>query len=160
MERPDVYYALALGLFVAIEAGFRAFRREAFGPLTWVIAGQYALASAVYWSNQGLAPEVLTGILSRVQLGLHMAALFVGFLLARGLVGHLAASLFFPMAMVGGLMVWGKISAVTWWWGLFYLACAQLVLLGMGSNLHPMGRKLRRWGSQIHQHFNRLVGVA
>lgn len=151
MDHPEVYYALALGMFVIAEAGFRVFHRSAFGPMTWVLGSVFALSYAALW----------TGIdLPHAQLTIHMVALVVGFLVARGLVGHITASLFLPMSMLGGLMVWGKISGSTWWWGLFYLACLQLVLLGMGSNLHPIGRQLRRWGSQLHQHFNKLVGIA
>jgi hypothetical protein len=149
MQHPEVFYAAALGLFAVTEVGFRAFAVEAFGPMTWVLTGVFAASYAVYFSGLPLPAW---------QMWIHAVALIVGFIVARGAVGHFCASMFLPMALLGALHGWGKISDMTWWWGLFYLACVQLVFLGMGSNLHPVGRFLRRWSDQVHQHFNRLVG--
>lgn len=151
MEHPEVFYALALGCVVAVEIGFRVFRRDAFGPMTWVLAAVFVLSYAA----------LLAGIdLPSAQLVLHSAGLVAGFVVARGMVGHFCAALFLPMGILGSFELLGFISPATWWWGLFYLACAQLVFLGVGSNLHPLGRELRRWSDRVHQHFNRLVGVS
>lgn len=78
-------------------------------------------------------------------------------IVARGGVGLLAAGLFFPMAMAGAMNMLGLISDVTWWWTLFYIACAQLATLGAGANFHPVGRAIRRWSSEVHNHFERLA---
>lgn len=149
MDHPEVFYAVALGCALITEAGFLAFRREAFGPLTWVIGAVFLLSYAALFAG---------GDLPFAQAIFHSIALCVGMTVARGMVGILCAAMFLPMAILGGFEVFGLVNAPTWWWGLFYLACAQLVFLGMGSNLHPVGRALRRWSDTIHQNFSRLAG--
>lgn len=91
------------------------------------------------------------------QLALHCLGLVFGIVVARGVVGHLAASLFFPMAMIDGLAMLGVLTDAQWWWALFYLATAQLAALGAGANFHPLGRAIRRWSSEAHQRFERLA---
>jgi hypothetical protein len=151
MARPEVFYAVALCIVMAMEAGFRARGRDAFGPMAWVLGGNFIAAYLAYFSGVDLPAA---------QLILHCLCLVIGMGVARGVVGHLCASLFLPMSMVDVTHLLGLISGATWWWALFYMACAQLVLLGMGSNLHPLGRSIRRWSESVHQHFSRAVGAA
>lgn len=150
MAHPEIFYAAAVILFAAVEGISRVRGHIAFGNLIWVLLGVLCLSYAAYWTGLDLPAS---------QMVIHSVALLIGFGVARG-IGHFTASLFLPMALLGGLEVWGKVSPVTWWWGLFYMACAQLILVGMGANFHPLGRSLRKWAAEIHRHFNRLAGVS
>lgn len=146
--RPDLFYAAAVALACVIEAGSYLFRRDAFGPVVWVIAAVTGLAYVALWSGADLP---------MTQLALHCGGLIVAAMVARGIVGLLAAGLYFPMAMAGAMHTLSLISPVTWWWALFYIACAQLVILGAGANFHPLGRAIRRLSSEAHQRFERLA---
>lgn len=148
MERPDLFYAAAVALACAIEAGGYLFRRDAFGPVVWVVAAVTGLAYVALWTGANLPAT---------QLALHCGGLIVAMTVARGVVGLLAAALYFPMAMAGAMHLLGLINPVTWWWTLFYIACAQLAILGAGANFHPVGRAIRRWSSEMHNHFERLA---
>ena len=148
MQHPEAFYALAVGVAVATEAGFRVMRRDAFGPVVWVIAGVVALSWCAYWSGMDLP---------RAQLVLHCLGLVLGMVVARGFVGHVSAGLFFPMAMIDGLAILKGLTPAQWWWALFYIAVAQLIALGAGADFHPVGRSIRAWSDRVHQRFERLA---
>lgn len=148
MENPHLFYAAAVALACVIEGGGYLCRRDAFGPVVWVIAGITALAYVGLWIGADLP---------MVQMALHCGGLIVAMTVARGIIGLMAAGLYFPMAMAGAMHTLGLIGPVTWWWTLFYIACAQLVILGAGANFHPLGRAIRRWSSEAHQRFERLA---
>lgn len=148
MNNPHLFYAAAVVLACVIEAGGYLYRRDAFGPVVWVVAAVTALAYVALWTGASLPAA---------QLALHCGGLIVAMTMARGIVGICAAGLYFPMAMAGAMHLLDLITPVTWWWALFYLACAQLVVLGAGANFHPLGRALRRWSSEVYTRFERLA---
>lgn len=148
MLRPDLFYLAALALAIAIEAGFAARRRDAFGPVLWVIVAVTAIAYAFYFGGYSLP---------HVQFALHLLALPIAAVAARGVVGIVASSLFFPMAAASAVFLAGGITDVTWWWTLFYLACLQLAVLGAGANFHRLGRAIRAWSDQLHHRLERAL---
>jgi hypothetical protein len=148
MQYPHLFYAAAVVLACVIEAVGYLRRRDAVGPVVWVIAAVTGLAYVGLWAGANLP---------MTQMALHCGGLIVAMTVARGIIGLLTAGLYFPMAMAGAMHTLGLISPATWWWALFYIACAQLAILGAGANFHPLGRAIRRWSSEAHQRFERLA---
>jgi hypothetical protein len=84
-----------------------------------------------------------------VQLIVHAAAFVIGMAVSRQLPGHVAAAIFLPMVSVDLIRLVGLISAVTWWWAIYYLALAQFLTLAAGADLHPLGRWVRARAAHI-----------
>lgn len=138
---PQDFYLATLALFAGCELVCQLRGRGAFGRLLWVVLAVTA------WGYLCL----YTGIdLPVGQLISHAIAFPVGMTLARGIPSHCCAGLYFPMLTVDALCVAHAIDPATWWWSLFYLACAQLIAIGAGSELHRLGKWLRRLSGQIH----------
>lgn len=147
---PENIYITALVAMAAIEWVFFVLRRfhttsrHAFGRITWILVG-VAVAT--------IAADGLGMNLPAAQLGIHMVAFVPALMLSRNLPGHFAASLFLPLASVDLFQLIGAISISTWWWGVYYIACAQLVGLAIGADLHPLGRTIRAWGTRMAEWF-------
>lgn len=141
---PHIFYLCVLLSFVAAESALIAFGRASFGRLLWIVSAVIGWSYAALWlgydlpTSQGVA---------------HALAFCLGMTIARGLTSHICAGLFFPMLTIDGLEMLGIIDRTTWWWAIFYLACAQLIAIGAGANFHPIGKAIRKAAAEMHHWF-------
>jgi hypothetical protein len=147
---PENAYIIALVLMAAVEWVFFVLRRfhttqrHAFGRITWVLVA--VAVATILADGQGL-------YLPTAQLAIHMTAFVAAMAISRNLPGHFAASLFLPLASVDLFQLVGAVSLTTWWWGVYYIAFAQLIGLAIGADLHPFGRTIRAWGHRMASWF-------
>lgn len=148
---PHIFYLCILLAFVAAESVFIACRRASFGRLLWVVSAVIGWSYVALWLGCDLPMS---------QLYAHVAAFALGMPIARGIASHICAGLFFPMLTIDALEIAGVINMPTWWWAIFYLACAQLVAIGAGANFHPIGKAFRKLEQDMHRWFQCTIASA
>jgi len=138
---PHIFYLCILLMCIAAESVFIACGRPSFGRLLWIVSAVVGWSYAALWLGYNLPTS---------QLWAHVAAFAIGIPIARGLASHICAGLFFPMLTIDALKVAGVIDPTTWWWAIFYLACAQLIAIGLGADFHPIGKAIRKMAEEMH----------
>jgi hypothetical protein len=139
MQHPEYVYYMAIGLMATAEGVSRVLHRDLFGRVVWVLLAVFVASYAAY---------ALGAAMPRAQLAFHVLGFIVGLAASKHLPGHIAAALFLPMVSVDLARIAELISAANWWWAIYYLALGQLVVLGVGSSAHRLGRWFRAWAAR------------
>ncbi len=127
-------------------------RVRSFGPVIWVIQAVFAVSFAACNLGFQVAP---------IQMVLHGAAFVASLLIANRITDQFAGSLFLPMCTIDIMCVKGWASPYDWWWAIYYLAFAQLAVLAVSADLHPLGCWIRAWAERTWLSMEkRMVGFA
>lgn len=148
MMCPEHLYYAAIAVVTGAELGAAALGREVFGRAAWVLVAVFAASLSV---------ALLGGELPLWQFWFHTAGFIAGVLVARRPAGHLACALFVPMATADLAALNGFVSPAVWWWTIYYMAFAQLAVLGAGAQFHPLGRAIGRWARRKLDQFEAVA---
>jgi len=140
-----LYYAAVIAMALV-----ELLRRRSFGPVIWIVEAVFVVSLTA--CNLGFP-------MPGIKLVLHAAAFIAGLMIASRPSDQVVASVFLPMGTVDLLCVKEMASEYTWWWSLYYLAFAQLFILALASELHPIGRWIKRTAETAWLHMEKRMVV-